>query len=443
MRFLPISAMLALTPITALGSGLPFTPKTVKLENGLRLVMVPYDSPGLIAYYSLVRTGSRDEVEKGVTGFAHFFEHMMFHGTERYPKPKVQELLKRAGADQNGFTTDDFTCYTFLGSNAVLEQLVEYEADRFQHLKYGEPEFATEAGAVAGEYRKNSSMAYLPMSEKLREVVFRQHTYGHTTLGYWKDIEAMPAQYQYSLQFFDRFYTPDNVTVIAVGDFDPAKLEELVKKNYGPWKKKRAATAAKAEPPQKKEVRAHVDFPSKTLPMLSMSFRTPATKFGSPETAAYSVLFELVFGKTSKLYTELVLGEQKVQSFDDWVWAHHRDPYLYHVVATVKSEADLSMVEKRMAAGLGELAKTPVDAQRLADVKAHVRYGLLLGMSTPDDIALALAVHAAPTGEIDGLEKLLASIERLAPADIQKFAKKHLTATNRSVVTLVTKEVPR
>jgi zinc protease len=422
---------------------LPFTPKTVTLANGLRLVMVPYDSPGLIAYYSLVRTGSRDEVEKGVTGFAHFFEHMMFRGTDRYPPEKVQQLLKKAGADQNGFTTDDFTCYTFLGSNAYLEELLDYESDRFQNLKYSELDFKTESGAVAGEYRKSSSSPYLPLIEKLRASVFKKHTYGHTTMGYWKDIQDMPNQYQYSLEFFDRFYTPDNVVLIAVGDFDPAVLEGLVKTKYSGWKKKRAVTKVQAEPPQKKEIRTGVSFPSKTLPMLSMSWRAPAANFDSLETATNVILFELIFGKTSPLYTELVLEKQTVQSFDDWVWVPHRDPYLFHVVATVTKEENLAKVEERVMAEVALLAKKPIDEKRLADVKSHVRYGLLLDLDTPDSIAVLLAAFIAPTGKVDGLERLIASVEKLKPKDVQAYARKYLKESNRSIVTLVTKEDAR
>ncbi len=413
------------------------------MENGLRLVMVPYDSPGLVAYYSLVRTGSRDEVEKGVTGFAHFFEHMMFRGTDRYPPEKVQDLLKKAGADQNGFTTDDFTCFTFLGSNAYLEELIDYESDRFQNLKYSEQDFKTESGAVAGEYRKSTSSPYLPLEEKLRDAVFSKHTYGHTTMGYWKDIQDMPNQYQYSLKFFERFYTPDNVVLIVVGDFDAPALEGLVKKYYTPWKRKRAVTKAPAEPPQKKEIRTSVEFPAKTLPMLSMSWRAPAANFDSAETAANVILFELLFGKTAPLYTELVLDKQTVQSFDDWVWVPHRDPYLTHVVATLTSEDNLEPVERRVMQEVADLAKKPVDEARLADVKSHVRYGLLLDLNTPDAIAVRLAVFTASTGKVDGLERMLASIDKLKPKDVQKYAKKWLTEKNRSVLTLVTKEAAR
>src|SRR5688500_10496628 len=102
-------AALAERPVLA--DVLPFKIQVEKLENGLSVVMVPYPSPGLISYNTQVRVGSRDEVEKGVTGFAHFFEHMMFRGTKTNPPEKVTAYLKKTGADQNGFTTDDFTCY--------------------------------------------------------------------------------------------------------------------------------------------------------------------------------------------------------------------------------------------------------------------------------------------------------------------------------------------
>ena len=81
------------------------------LENGLSVMSVPFDTPGIIAYYTVVRTGSRNEVEKGLSGFAHFFEHMMFRGTEAYPQEKYNDVLKLLGADSNAYTNDDWTCY--------------------------------------------------------------------------------------------------------------------------------------------------------------------------------------------------------------------------------------------------------------------------------------------------------------------------------------------
>lgn len=430
--------LLGSLPSHAAESPLPFTLQVEALPNGLSVVMVPFASPGLVAYYSLVGVGSRDEVEKGVTGFAHFFEHMMFRGTETWPPDRVQALLKKTGADQNGFTTDDFTCYTFFGSAAHLEELVSYEADRFQNLKYGEDVFKTEAGAVLGEYNKSASSPSLPLREKLRELAFTKHTYGHTTLGYLKDIEDMPNQYEYSKRFFDRFYTPDNTTLFVVGDFDPKALMALIKKHYGPWKKKRAVTKVLAEPPQKKELRAHIDWPTPTLPILSMSWRTPATNYDGKDTAVYNLIGELLFGRIAPAYTELVLDTQKVVSFSDWSW-NHKDPYLMHAWIQLKDPADFELVEKRVQQAIDQLAAGPVDEKLLADVKSHHRFGTLLGLNTPDQVALALAYAAGPTRQPDALARSMRAIQKVTAKDVQSFAKKYLGVNQRAVVTLAEK----
>src|SRR3990167_7492834 len=111
-------------------------------------------SDGLVAYWSIVRTGSRDEYEPGRSGFAHFFEHMMFRGTERYPGDVYNRIITTIGASANAYTTDDHTAYHLSMAAEDLEQVMALESDRFQNLSYPESEFQTEAGAVYGEYRK-------------------------------------------------------------------------------------------------------------------------------------------------------------------------------------------------------------------------------------------------------------------------------------------------
>jgi zinc protease len=146
-----------------------------------------------------VQTGSRNEVEPGHTGFAHLFEHLMFRGTEKYPPEKYEEVLKHAGAASNAFTTDDFTAYHTTFSKEDLEAILMMEADRFQHLKYGEPQFKTESLAVLGEYNKNSADPANKLFEVLQDTAYDRHTYKHTTMGFLKDIQDMPNQYDYSL----------------------------------------------------------------------------------------------------------------------------------------------------------------------------------------------------------------------------------------------------
>ena len=160
------------------------------LPNGLRLVTVPTDYPNLVALYIVVATGSRNEVEAGKSGFAHFFEHMMFRGSENYTADQREAIFKRAGAETNAYTSDDRTVYHETFSKEDLEEVMKLEADRFMGLKYTLPAFQTEALAVKGEYDKNSANPFSKLYEVLRETSFKTHTYSHTTMGYLKDIQT-------------------------------------------------------------------------------------------------------------------------------------------------------------------------------------------------------------------------------------------------------------
>ena len=106
------------------------------LENGLRVVIVPTDYPDIVTIQIPVQTGSRNEIEPGKTGFAHFFEHMMFRGTEQYPADVYADILKKAGADQNAYTSSDLTNYHITFTKDDLEKVIEIEADRFQNLMW-------------------------------------------------------------------------------------------------------------------------------------------------------------------------------------------------------------------------------------------------------------------------------------------------------------------
>ncbi|MEO2197891.1 MAG: insulinase family protein, partial [bacterium] len=138
-------AVLSFPPTVAHGQTtepvFPFPVSVFELANGLKVVGVDYDSPGIVAYYTVVRTGSRNEVEPGFSGYAHFFEHMMFRGTEAYPTDAYNEAIKRLGADSNAFTTDDWTTYHTVASADALETIIELESDRFLNLSYSEEDY--------------------------------------------------------------------------------------------------------------------------------------------------------------------------------------------------------------------------------------------------------------------------------------------------------------
>ena len=139
-----------------------------ELDNGLKVIIVKTDFPDVVTIQIPVQTGSRNEVEPGKSGFAHFFEHMMFRGTERFPAAQYNTILQNAGADQNAYTTDDFTNYHITFTKEDLETVIELEADRFMNLRYSEEDFRTEALAVKGVYLKNYSTPIQNLLVRLR-----------------------------------------------------------------------------------------------------------------------------------------------------------------------------------------------------------------------------------------------------------------------------------
>ncbi len=413
----------------------PYRSEKHTLPNGLTAILIPMESPGLVAYYSVVRTGSRDEVEEGKSGFAHFFEHMMFRGTKKYPADAYEAILTKMGSSHNAYTTDDLTAYHLKFAKEDLEQVIDLESDRFQNLSYSEQVFMTEAGAVYGEYRKNISSPFALLNEKMQDLAYDVHTYKHTTIGFERDIKAMPQQFDYSLSFFRRFYRPENVVLVVAGDIDTRATLALIQKYYGAWKKGYTPPAITPEPPQKAERTAEISYPGKTLPILDIGYKGDAFDPENKDYVATLLLQELAFGETSELRKKLLLKEQKVQSLAASV-PMNRDQPLFEIYSMVKKPEDVAYVRDEIYRTLEQFKTTPVDATRLRDLKRRNKYGFLMALDTPDAVAGRLARFVALTGDIAVVDTLYARMDAITPEDLMRAAKKYFTPERRTVVVL-------
>lgn len=414
------------------GGIIPYPAHATTLDNGLGLIVMPMPSNGLVSYWSIVRTGSRDEFEPGRSGFAHFFEHMMFRGTARYPADAYQRIMTRIGADANAFTTDDLTAYHVSMTSADLERVVELEADRFMNLAYAEDAFRTEAGAVLGEYRKGRTDPLFALHEALVEAAFVEHTYGHTTMGYEADIRAMPEMYEYSLSFFDRYYRPENTILLVAGDVEPDTVARLVARYYGGWETGYVAPDVPAEPPQHAPRRVEVDYEGRALPMLSVAYKIGAFDPGDATRVAADLLAELAFGETSAAYRQLVIDEQAVE-FVDAEANMNRDPSLFDVYARVKHPDDVERVLGVIESAVAACREAPPDAGRLRDLKSRLRYDFLMGLDTPDAAASTLARPIAIGGGLEAVEALYAAYENVTPADVQRAAEAYFDQAHCTV----------
>jgi zinc protease len=405
------------------------------LENGLTMILVPMSSEGLVAYWSVVRTGSRDEYEPGRTGFAHFFEHMMFQGTEAYPQERYNEIVTEMGADANAYTTDDLTAYHLGIAAEDLETTIRIESDRFRNLSYAEEDFRTEAGAVYGEYRKNRTNPWFALYEAVRKTAFDRHTYGHTTMGYEQDIKAMPEMFEYSRSFFSRYYRPENVVIFVAGEIDPQSTRRLIEEHYGTWPAGYVPPKVEAEPEQRGERRVQVTYEGRSLPLVWVAYKADRFDPGSRQGAGLSLLADLAFGETSEIHKKLVLEEQVVESIGADL-GMNRDPGTFDIYARVKDPSRVDYVLAEIDRTVERYQAGPPDARRVADLKSRLKYGFLMNLDTPDRVASSLARIIALTGGVSAVNELYATYEVVTEADVQSAAKNYLIPARRTVATL-------
>ena len=232
-----------------------------RLDNGLRLVVVPDPSAPVVAYHTWFGVGSADE-EPGKGGLAHLFEHMMFKRTTGYGDGEYMERLDALGAEGlNAWTWLDQTVFVQAVPKGALPELARLEALRMGDLVVDDPAFASELEVVTNERRLTvDDDPDGRLSEALFHAAFAEHPYGLPTIGFMKDLENLGPED--ARGFYARWYAPDNATIILVGDVEPAAAAAVVEKAYGHLPRSRPKRPARTpEPPQQGERRVELTLP--------------------------------------------------------------------------------------------------------------------------------------------------------------------------------------
>jgi zinc protease len=320
-----------------------------------------------------------------------------------------------------------------------LDSILELETDRFQLLKYDMAGYKTETKAVLGEFNKNSSDPEEKAYEVLRATAYKQHTYAHTTMGFIEDIEDMPNQFDYSWEFYRRYYRPEYTTIVVVGDVNHEAVLSSVKKHFSKWQRGNYAPDIPIEPEQNEPREAHVDWPSDTLPVLYVAFRAPAYSDEGKDSAALDLLSGIAFGENSDIYQKLVLQEQKLDSLSP-IFQDHRDPELFLVDAKLKDVKDLDYVKQQILETYQRYTKELVPQDKLDSTRSRMRYSFALSMNSSEAIAGVLASYIGLRRTPDTINKLYAVYDSITPEDIRKAAAKYFVDKHRTIVTLTTKK---
>jgi zinc protease len=309
---------------------------------------------------------------------------------------------------------------------------MELESDRFQRLSYAEAAFQTEAGAVYGEYRKTKMEPEFALFEELIGTAFERHPYGHTTLGYERDIAIMPSLYDYSRTFFSRYYRPENTVLFVAGDIVAANVFALAETHYGAWQRGYVPPEIPVEPEQTAERRVDVAYDGQTLPILQIAYKLPVYDPTDRTRVAADLFADLAFGETSEAYRRLVLDEQVAEDLDAGA-SYNRDPGLLEITARIKDARKIDYVLGVLDATIAQFRSAPPDARRLADLQRRLHYGFLMGLQTPDAVAARVAPFIALSGDLAGLDQLYATYASISPADVQAAAGRYLHAECRTV----------
>ncbi|MBU1701762.1 MAG: insulinase family protein [Candidatus Eisenbacteria bacterium] len=442
----PLPAVLIAAFITVLATAAPLAqspfsvPMVVDtLSNGLTTILVPYDTPGVVAYWTVVRAGSRNEIEPGRTGYAHLLEHLMFRGTEKYPAEKYNEAISLMGADANAFTDEDWTVYICTIPAAELPWMIEIQADRFQDLAYDEAGYVKETGAVLGEFNIGKSDPGTRLEEKLLETAFIQHTYGHTVMGYENDVRDMPEGIEYSRHFHDLYYCPNNCAVVITGDFSVEAAKKLIQKQYGDWERCDAPPAPDPEPVQEEPRRSDVKWPGSTNPRLAVAFKIPEFHLDDTDAPALEIIQAIAFGPTSPFYQRWIEERLRAQKIEAEA-ARLVDPHLFIITMTLIDPADLEEARDDILNTLKDLAANPPSIEELAAVKRRLRYETAMRLETAGSVAYTLAQFYNLTGDPGSIYKYFTLLEQVMPEDIQRVAARYLIENQSTTVTLVSEE---
>lgn len=410
-----------------------------KLANGMRIYMVKYPSPGAVAYQLPVHVGSRNEIEKGKTGFAHFFEHLMFRGTKNISGKDFGLLYSKLGCENNAWTSNDMTNYHGQVASQYLPQILAAEADRFQNLFFDEKQLKDEAGAVLGEYNKDVAQPEFVLDEALVGTAFKVHPYAHTTMGYKEDILKYTERYQDVWPFFKRYYRPSNVSLVLVGDFDFDKTLALVQEKFGGWKDPQMdPVTIPQEPPQKEARVVKVTLKKPTQTRITVAYKVPAFSTKNIDSMTLALAAEMSFSATSEF--------QKTYRFNKkWLDAIYTggadslDPGLFQISVRLADAGEKHRAEilKAIEAEVQKLRTQTPKSARLDETKKRFRNAALTNwFGSPEALASRIAGYTNYEPDLEVLDRVFERMDQVTPLGIQAFAKKHLVDTGKTTATL-------
>ena len=405
------------------------------LDNGLKVILSEDHSTPIVHVEVWYHVGSKNE-PPGRTGFAHLFEHLMFKGSKNVRPDQHLTHISRVGGDGNAYTTEDATVFLQTVPSQYLPLVLWLEADRMATLRINRRTLDAEREVVKEERRwRYENEPFGLLSEIVYDHAFEVHPYKHTTIGSMEDLEA--ASIADVREFYETYYTPENATIVVVGDIDPANTREMIEHYLGrvPKAGRPVPRAIPREPARQAERRVTVEADNWPLPAVVVAHHI--TYDGHPDAYPLHIASKVLSdGLSSRIYRSLVYdGQLAVSAFGQGNIID--DPNLFYAVAIVAPGRRPDAAAAALIGELERLKQEPVSDEELQRTKNQFARDYIIGRITNSQKAAHLAHAAVIHDDITTADGEFDIFMNVSKDDVQRVARTYFTPENRLVLTIL------
>ncbi len=435
-----LAAALALTAAAAPAAAQSASPvnipfETYRLDNGLRVILVPDPSTPVVAVNLWYDVGSRNE-RAGRTGFAHLFEHMMFEGSANAPEGEHSRLLRAAGAGNlNASTSEDRTNYYQVVPPSRMNLALWLEADRMRSLNVTAAQLANQQEIVKEERRLRVDNAPYGASQLLAFTAPYDpqgcYSYSHDVIGSMDDLNA--ARIEDVQQFFRTYYAPNNATLTLVGDFDPAVARRLVEQYFASIPAGPPPPPVEcAEPFRSLPRRDTIRDPNAPLPAYMASYG--AVPLGHADSYALELLGIIMGDGASSRFNQRLVKQERAAGFAVLLRALRRGPGLMLAYARANQGVDAGRLEQLIDEEIARVVSGGVTDAELQRARNQMRARFIRSMQTAMGRAEAIQRYALYFGDPGAIRTALDPYMAVTAADVQRVARQYLRPENRAVI---------
>jgi len=419
---------LSLIPLLLACAQVLANPYETTLKNGLKVIVKEDRRAPTAVQMVWYRTGSMDEVD-GSSGLAHALEHMMFKGTPSIGPGEFNKLVAAAGGRDNAFTSRDYTAYFQQIPKEKLEEMMQLEADRMRHLTVDPKEFEQEIKVIMEERRlRTDDNPQAKLFEQMNAVAWQAHPYRRPIIGWMSDLESMTAAD--AKDWYQRWYVPNNATLVVVGDVEHQAIFALAEKYYGPMESRPLpARRPQTEPEQKGERRVIVKAPAE-LPVLVLGYKAPALRDIDKDRDPYALemLGAILDGyDAARLNKRLVREQQLAISAGASYDSTSRGPGMFYLSGTPTQGRTVAELEAALKNEITRIQNEGVTEAELKRAKAQLEAAQTYKL----DSMMGQAMEIGQTETIGfshrDTARMIARAQQVTAAEIQAVAKKYFS----------------